>query len=371
LFNEINRKLENKKFKLKVVFGALSYPRRKWDVDMSDCKFEYEVLSSKNIKYDDPEKASFTYSGLYRVISKEKPVVIITNAFSIATMKLWLRSWFKRTPYLIWSGAIHRKDQPESFLRKLQRRILIDRASAFIAYGTKAKEYLISFGANPDKIEIGINTVDTEYYKKETEEIRKILENKKIENYENKNYNKKHLLYIGHLSQRKNVLKIIEAINNLSKTRKDIILDIVGDGDEQMRLEKYVMENNLTEFVEFHGFKQKKEIPQYMAKADCFLFQTDFDIWGLVLVEAMAAGLTCIASTHAGATYDLIKEGVTGFAMDFSETEKVAKKIDWILKNPESAKEIGQKASRFIGENVTIEKSAEGFVKAILTAMQI
>jgi len=61
----------------------------------------------------------------------------------------------------------------------------------------------------------------------------------------------------------------------------------------------------------------------------------------------------------------LIKEGVTGFAMDFSETEEVVDKVNWILENPELSKEVGQNASRFIAENVSIEKSAAGFVSAI------
>lgn len=355
LFNELNGQLENKGLKLKVIFGALGYPRRKWELDMSKCHFDYKILLSKNIRYDNPEKISFTYSGLYRVISEENPSVIITNAFSIATMKLWLRSWLKSTPYIIWSGAVQRKYQTDLFLRKIQRRILINRASAFIAYGTKAKEYLISLGAKPEKIEIGINTVDADFYRVETERIRQQL----------RRDNKRHLLYIGELSPRKNVLKVLQAIILLSKTRKDFILDIVGDGNEREKLERYIIEIGIENLVIFHGFKQKKDLPGILAQADCFLFQTDFDIWGLVLVEAMAAGLPCLSSIHAGATRDLIQEGINGFAMDFSETEKVAEKINWILDNHEQAKEISQNASRFIEENVSIEKSAEGFVRAI------
>jgi glycosyltransferase involved in cell wall biosynthesis len=139
----------------------------------------------------------------------------------------------------------------------------------------------------------------------------------------------------------------------------------VGDGADRVRLEEYVTENRLVDFVKFHGFKQKADIALFLAQSDCFLFQTDFDIWGLVLVEAMSAGLPCIASIHAGATHDLIKDGVTGFAMDFSKTEEVVDKINWILENPELSKEIGQNASCFIDENVNIEKAAAGFAKAI------
>ena len=101
LFNELKEQLERKGLGLKVVFGALGYARRKWAIDMSQCKFEYEVLPSKNIFYSDPEKSCFTYSGLYHTISKEHPSIIITNAFSIATTNLCLLSWFKKTIYII------------------------------------------------------------------------------------------------------------------------------------------------------------------------------------------------------------------------------------------------------------------------------
>ena len=362
LFNELKRQLGSKGLKLKVIFGALGYTRRKWEISMSEAEFEYEVLPTRSIRYADPEKSSFTYSGLNRVISQEKPSVIITNAFSIATTKLWFRSWFKKTQYIIWSGAIPRKDKPDSYLRKLQRKILTRKAAGFIAYGSIAKEYLVSLGADAAKVHIAINTVNTEFFRTETEGIRnKLKTNKEVKN----------LLYLGHLSPRKNVLGLLRVIKGLTKRRSDFVLDIVGEGEDRNRLEKFVIVNRLDDSVEFHGFKQKSEIPRFFAQSDCFLFQTDFDIWGLVLVEAMSAGLPCIASINAGATQDLIDEGVTGFAIDFSHIEKVAEKIDWILENPEPAQEIGRNASRFIEENVKIEKSAAGFVNAIIWNMEI
>lgn len=361
LFNELKRQLERKGLGLKVVFGALGYARRKWAVDMSQCKFEYEVLPSKNLCYSDPEKSCFTYSGLYRIISKENPSIIITNAFSIATTKLWFRSWFVRTPYIIWSGAIVTKGRSDSFLRRIQRRILIKRAVSFIAYGTKAKEYLISLGAAANKIQIGINTTDTEFYGAETKRIRENLEDKE---------RIKRLLYIGYITRRKRLDHLFYVVKSLSIRRQDFVFKLVGSGPESQNLKNLAEDLRITDLVNFEGFKQKKEIPRYLAEADCFLFPSEYDIWGLVLVEAMSAGLPCIASIHAGATHDLIKEGVTGFAIDFSETEEVVDKVNWILENPELSKEIGQNASRFITENVSIEKSSVGFISAIAKTLE-
>jgi len=356
LFNELNKQLEERGIKLKVLFGALGYSRRKWEIDVSECNFNYEVLPSRSVHYGNIENTGFTYAGLYRLIKRENPFVIITNSFSIATMKLWWRSWFRSTPYIIWSGSIPGEERYDTFLRRLQRKILIRRAKGFIAYGTQAKRYLVAMGANKEKVQIAINTVDTRFYAEETGKIRA-----------GRTFcdGKKHLLYIGYLVPRKGVIKILEVIDMLSKSRADIMLDIVGDGEDRGRLERYVLEHQLSSFVTFHGYKQKFEIPFFMAQSQCLLFQTNFDIWGLVLVEAMTAGLPCLASIQAGATEDLIEDGVTGFAIDFSETQKVSEKINWILDNPQASPKIGQNASRFVAEHVTLEKSAAGFVKAI------
>jgi len=354
LFNELNKQLKQQGIKLKVIFGALGYSRRKWNIDMSECYFDYEVLSSRKITLD-PEKTIFTYKGLLNVIKKGNPTVIITIGFSFATMKLWLRSWFFSTPYIIWSGHIKTKGRFESILRRLQRRLIVRRATGFIAYGTKAKEYLISLGVDPDKVVIGINTVDTEFFKTETKKI----------SIDPRSNSKKCLLYIGHFAKGKRIDLLFHVVKILLKKRNDFILKLVGDGSEKEDLKTLAQELNIRDYVSFEGFKQKNGIPKYLAEADCFLFPSEYDVWGVVLVEAMAVGLPCISSIYSGATHDLIEDGVNGFAMDFSETEKVAEKIDFILENPGMAKHIALNASRFIAEYASLEKSAQGFIRAI------
>jgi glycosyltransferase involved in cell wall biosynthesis len=356
LFNELHEQLKEKGLKLKVIFGALGYPRRKWNVEMSSWKYDYEVLHSCRLSLFDPEKVVFTYRGLLKIIEREKPRVVITNAFSIATTKLWLISWFKNIRYIIWSGAIERRRKPDSQIRRTHRKLLMKRAAGFIAYGKKAKEYLIGLGARPKKIEIGTNTVDTDYFNKEVNKIRKALE---------KNNSKKITIYVGYLTRGKRLDLLFHVIKILAKKRNDFILKIIGDGPEKTNLINLAKKLDIGEFISFEGFKQKEEIVKYYAEADCFLFPSEYDIWGLVLVEAMAVGLPCIASVNAGATHDLILDGVTGFAMDFENPNEIIKKIEMIFDDCQHAQRIGEEASRFIARSVTLCKSAEGFIRAI------
>jgi glycosyltransferase involved in cell wall biosynthesis len=356
LFNELNRQLEKKQIKLKIIFGAKGYKRRKFILNINDCKFEYRILNSLKINFGNSEKTFFTYKGLLKTLRQEQPDKIIIIGFSFGTLKLWIRSFWNKTPIIIWSGSIITKGRKDSFLRRIYRKILIRRAYGFIAYGTKAKEYLINLGADPEKIFIAINTVDTSFFFEKTLKKRKELKNI---------FKNKHLTFIGYLVPRKGVKQILKIISLLKQQKKDFILEIIGDGSDREKLEEYTKKNNISEFVSFLGFKQKEELPEYLARSDCFLFQTNFDIWGLVLNEAMAAGVPCISSIHAGATHDLIIEGETGFAMDFSKTEKIVERVNWILDHPDKARIIGENASKFIQQNVSISKSCEGFLQAI------
>lgn len=362
LFNELHEKLKEKGLRLTVIFGAYIYSYRKWHVDLSSCKFDYRVLSSRRLTLLDGEKVMFTYRGLLGLVLKEQPKVIIANAFSIATFKLWLVSWIKKIRYLIWSGAIESKWGADSPIRKIYRKLLVRKAAGFIAYGTKAKEFLVGLGAKPEDVEIGINTVDIQFFRSRMNPSRDgVKKNDEIKR-------KKNLLCVGYLVRRKRLDLLLTSIEILARKRSDFVLKIVGDGPEKKNLIDLASRFRLQNFVRFEGYKQKEQLVDYYAEADCFLFPTEFDIWGLVLVEAMAAGLPCIASIHAGATHDLIIDGVNGFAMDFEDSIETANKIEMILDDPQYARRIGEEASRFVEMNASLARSVEGFVRAIKRA---
>jgi len=232
----------------------------------------------------------------------------------------------------------------------------------FIAYGTKAREYMVNLGAKPEKVEIGINTVDTNFFRREVEKCR---------NKFKRASNKKTLLFVGYLTKGKRLDLLLGSIKILAESRNDFILKIVGDGPEKDNLIRLANCLGISQFISFEGYKQKESLVNYYAEADCFLFPSEYDIWGLVLVEAMAAGVPCIASIHAGAVKDLIEDGITGFVVDFSNCETVAEKIYDILDNTNFVERLGKKGQNFINENITLQISANGFMQAIQRAVLI
>ena len=360
LFNEVSRQLAAHGFTLKVVFAAAGYARRNWQIRWEDCTFEYEVLHGRSLAFAKGEGAVFPYGGLLRLLFRERAAVVVATGFSIGTAKVWLHSLVRRSPYVLWSGFVTNAYRRVSALRHLQRRLMVQRAAGFIAYGSAAKDYLVTLGAESARCHIAINTVDTAFFRDETERWRGLPA--PPSGHE--------LLYIGNLTAGKRLDRLIEAVSVLRGRRGDFVLRLVGDGPERGRLADLAAKMNVADVVRFEGFQQREEIPRYLAAADCFVFPSEYDVWGLVLVEAMAAAVPCISSIHAGATIDLIQDGETGFAIDFAETDAVADRIEWIFDNPGEAEGIGRGASDFIGREVNLGVSALGAVNAVLECLR-
>ncbi len=356
LFNELNEQLRRENIALIVVFGSEGYSRRKFILDKSEMKFKFVFLKSSTYQLGNEERIVFSYKGLQSLLSDLKPDVIVTPGFSPATMKALLWKLFRPTKHIIWSGSLSTESSGTSLIRKIQRKVLMRITDAVIAYGSLAKKYLIGLGARESSAFVAINTVDTSFFENETSKLR----------MKQNNETTKHLTYVGYLSPRKNVTLVLEAIRKLAEKRNDFVLDLIGDGEEKSVLEQKVKEWDLESKVVFHGFLQKNELPQFFAKSSAFLFQTDFDIWGLVLNEAMAAGVPCLASVNAGATFDLIEDGQTGFVCNYNDIDSVVAKIDHLLDHPEDVSRISKNAVKFIRDQASLSVSAQGFVNAIL-----
>ncbi len=351
LFNELQRKLAEHNWELHVIFGAMGYQGRLTDVNLSECQFNYSVLNSGVFHSIERKTGFLFYVGLLSQLKKLHPTQVFVAGFSLSTIKLAMFKPFFGYSYHIVSGSLKAKGAFRTWLRKA----LLKRAEGAVAYGSLAKAYFEGLGANPQQVVKMGNTVDTDFFASETKKLKGALAKS----------NPKHLTYVGYLNARKNVGELIHVLKELITLRQDVVLDIIGAGDNLTQIKNLVDENGLNQFVKFHGFKQKEELPKYLCTTDVFLFQTDADIWGLVLNEAMAAGIPCIASVNAGATSDLIEEGVTGFSADFTNHNAVAQQIDWMLSHPKEMNELGARASSFIEKNYSLEACANRLISAL------
>jgi len=278
------------------------------------------------------------------------------GGFSLAATKVWFHSLLRGTRYLIWSGAVAKKQGSDRLFQRLQRKLLVRGASGFIAYGSWARHYLVSLGADPSRVSIGINTVDCAFFQEKACSFRAA---------HSKLTGSRQILYVGNLESGKRIDNLFRAAKLLVNSGADFVIELVGSGSQEQKLKLLAVELGIQSHVRFNGFAQKEQVAEKLATAACFVFPSEYDVWGLVVIEAMAAGVPCLSSIHAGVTEDVIQDGKNGFALDFNDHKLVAERLRWILEHPVDASDMGRHAQQFIMEHVSLRASAAGFIEAI------
>ncbi len=123
---------------------------------------------------------------------------------------------------------------------------------------------------------------------------------------------KKIILTIGNLVEVKNQKTIILAINELVKTRKEVICYIVGEGILRKKLQNQIEILNLEKYVKLIGRKPHNEIPTWINSADIFILPSYSESFGVVTIESFACGIPVI-STINGGSEEIITKDAFGF----------------------------------------------------------
>jgi glycosyltransferase involved in cell wall biosynthesis len=123
--------------------------------------------------------------------------------------------------------------------------------------------------------------------------------------------NRKYILYSGRLVPVKRVDLLIDAFAAVANQRPEWDLLIAGDGPLRSELQRRVP-GWLQSRVKWTGFLDGREPALAYHAAELLVLSSDAEPWALVVQEAMAAGLTVIASNVVGAARELVQDGVSG-----------------------------------------------------------
>jgi len=149
--------------------------------------------------------------------------------------------------------------------------------------------------------------------------------------------------------------------------RRPVSLTIVGSGPQDAEL-KALVQSLGVRGIRFAGFVDQDELPAYYAAADVFVFPTLEDTYGIVLLEAAASGLALIASTHAGATLDFVKDREDGLIFTPPDEHALAELIAELADSPELVRDLGLAAYN-VARLRTPDRTAEKYVSAIMTVV--
>ncbi len=116
-------------------------------------------------------------------------------------------------------------------------------------------------------------------------------------------------LYVGRVAFEKNIGFLLEALALARRELPDLFLLVTGEGPALPALRRQAAQLGQGEAVRFIGYLDRRhELPDCYAAADCFVFASRTETQGLVLLEAMAAGLPVVALAEMGAR-DILAPG--------------------------------------------------------------
>ncbi|HEX5803449.1 MAG TPA: glycosyltransferase [Azospira sp.] len=117
-------------------------------------------------------------------------------------------------------------------------------------------------------------------------------------------------LYVGRLAHEKNIEFLIDAVRRARAEVPDLLLLIAGEGPAGETLKQRVDALELNRSVRFVGYlDRQRQLPDCYAAADLFVFASRTETQGLVLIEAMAAGVPVMALSAMG-TGDILAPGL-------------------------------------------------------------
>jgi phosphatidylinositol alpha-mannosyltransferase len=147
----------------------------------------------------------------------------------------------------------------------------------------------------------------------------------------------KTILFIGRLEKRKGVKYLLMAFSKLAQFDNTIKLVIAGDGPERKKLEAFVRDNKIGG-VEFLGYVSEEQKVELLHNCDIYCSPAVFgESFGIVLLEAMAAGTVVVAGNNPG--YSAVMQGKGNLSIvNPKDTESFARKLELLLSDQELRK---------------------------------
>jgi len=176
------------------------------------------------------------------------------------------------------------------------------------------------------------NGVDTEFFSPEAAPLPQLLDGKR------------NVLFIGRFDPRNGLKHMLQAFTLLRDQRDDVRLVVLGDGPLRSVYQRLVPDE-LREDVLFEG-RIDQARPRYLTSADILCTPCQLASFGMVLLEAMSAGVPVVASRNSGFER-LMENGVQGFLIDPPDAEhEFAAAIHLLLEDAEVARRMGAEGRR-------------------------
>lgn len=278
------------------------------------------------------------YKFVSQLLKKEKyDLITVQDQYYLAALGLLLARKYKIALEIQVHGI-----EKYGGLRKIIANYVLPKADAIRTVSERLKRRLVEL-VRVNEAKIMVVPIFTE--KKEDVFIRDYQLNNPIV-----------VLTISRLVPIKNVDLQIKALANLRQENLNVELWIVGNGSEEKKLKQTAVELGVKDRVKFYGWQ--KNLDDFYKQADCFLLTSEFEGWGMVIIEAANYGLPIIM-TDVGCAGEVIKNEESGLVVPVGNLEKIVASLRIIINNEALREKLGKNAKTAVQNLPSQEKTLQ------------
>lgn len=171
------------------------------------------------------------------------------------------------------------------------------------------------------------------------------------------------ILYSAKLIARKRPMDLLMAYHRMCAEGIRAALVFVGSGELESSLREFANTERLSD-VHFLGFRNQSELPMLYGVSDLFVLPAENEPWGLVINEAMCAGLPIIASEEIGAVPDLVAHGHNGLTYRAGDLDRLTAHLVSLVTDSTLRQKMGENSLAMIQE-WNLERSVQGVLAAL------
>jgi glycosyltransferase involved in cell wall biosynthesis len=326
---EISKKLVEKN-DVTILQSTLYAPKK---VSGTVTKDKVKIITRKNDRFLGGYGYSKEFKNTLKKIWKDFDVVHV-HGYGRFTSDFSLKFLKNKKPIIFTAHGFFHSKKAATFKKvhnKVKGRLLKNAVFCTALTELEEKQYL-ERGVKRNKIRVVPDGVDLNQFKGK----------KDLGLKEKYSKGKKIILYLGGINESKGLQHVVKAIKNL-----DVKFLIFGvDRGYQEKLKKIVKELGLEKKVVFGGFVEERIKHKYYSIADIFVLFSEWEGFGLSLIEAMASGKPSIVSDKGSLPF-LVKNGENGLIVKYPHVEELEEAINTLLIDNKKRVKIGKEARKF------------------------
>ena len=239
-------------------------------------------------------------------------------------------------------------------------KIFSQKCDAIIAPTNSACEYLSNIGVSRNKTVLPTG-IDFHFYDNiDHNAVKLIAEKYRV-------HNEVILCSVSRLTEEKNIYFLLDGIKRIKDNSKvPFKCIIIGDGPEKENMLKTIEDQGLKDTVILLGLVSPEEVCKYYMASDIFIFSSQSETQGMVILEAMAGKCAVVAIRSSGID-DIIHDEYNGFKTK-ADLDLWSEKVIYLIEHPEVLKEMSQNAYDF-SKKYSLEAMAETTVEVYQKAI--